>query len=304
MGVPCNLTGTWLFLCEQHPWPMVHFLMAGKTYWYTRNYWVTMWLLLFWEFIEVLISAISHSLALFANSATPDGSVTAADMETIFDSILGDLFIMGNLGILVMILLVKATDAPRVIHPSKSEWRIYVKYLIQLALYAAPTPGIQVYIGDTFVSIGWLVMLIWWPILEFLVNKWNEFDPVYKGEEYSMITGKPLPSPTTFEQTKNSWKIVTAHPLAYQPEGSYAGRGFNYVVTSWNKLTSQHLRTTSVFSLFDFIFIASLVYPYFDSYFIEVLIHIGATVVILSVVLIWFTPKPKHPRSDSHMFNF
>lgn len=292
-NVPCNIEGGWEFLCEPYLWPMVHFLVPGFVYRITRSYWFTFFLMSFWEIVEKVTAASSSKDSLDMFAATDEaGNIVAASAESVMDSV-GDIF-MGSLACLVVHMLEKVLDAPRML-PDELGWSgyraLWLKYAFQLLLYAAPTPAIQLYIAGTnnILSVGWLVMLISWPVLTLFCGWWNEDDPVWRYVERAALTNTP---------------VTDADRAALLKTPFRTGRAFFYVRTTWHLGAPSHYwRAVYAHALFYLFTTAIMVWPFFASAFFRMLLVAGVELLVL-----WFLwaslPRYAMRRCDDFVFMF
>jgi hypothetical protein len=210
----CEVEGSWAFVCEVHMWAAVHTIIPFTFYYYFRSFLLNITLMALWEFIEGFSAVAFQGYWMFASDATNGGG----GLETVGDSIISDGG-MGLIGTLMAMMFVRLTDAPHVMPPRfPNNLKIWLKYFLQLLLFAAPTPAIQLYFSGGQYSIGFTTLTASYPVLVILFHFWNEGDPKYRHRYRNVLDGKGnvIKCETIYERYRPSQKKgrVTAGILA------------------------------------------------------------------------------------------
>jgi hypothetical protein len=263
----------------------------------TRNFWVTLSLILSWESIEAIISGATGSLGVFV-TAGGGSAVSAADAETLLDSMGGDVWI-GFLGALTGFAYVSAFNVPRFLPEGERAvltimltlslgWKgyehIWVALAFEVLLFAAPTVGVQVYDPSGMLSVGWLVFLIWIPEASMMF---------YAG----------------FNANFPVWRYKKAQlPPSKQAEAAgdrYPSRGRVYMYERVHWPRKKQMWSIGMLGFSLFLFIASFAYRYFFSVFYMVLLNGGVYQLVLWIIFFstrYSTYDPKTSLSDFYVF--
>lgn len=259
-------------------------------------------LILAWESIEAIISGATGSLGVFVASGTGSGSTTA-DAETLLDSLGGDVW-MGSFGSLTCLVYSWAFDVPRFLPECWTGYeRIWAAYVFQIITFAAPTVAIQVFEADGFLSVGWLLLLLWIPYGGMLfMGGWNTIHPVWRwvkrpkdGATYSRMRTVPIDFPDGTPGVKQVWS----------PSPIGGGTSWDYERIGWSWPERRRAIGWLVFQ--QTLFIGSFAYRYFDSVFFMALLHGGVYLLILVILffsLRWQGYDVRKSHSDFYALHF
>jgi len=262
----------------------VHFIIPMQVWIITRNFWVTFTLIMAWESVEAIISGATGSLGVFVTGGG-GSAVGAADAETLLDSMGGDVWI-GFLGSLTGFAYTQAFDVPRFLPEGwKGYERIWVVLAFEILLFAAPTPGIQVYDPSGMLSVGWLVFLVWIPLGSTMFYAgFNGNFPVWRYRKAQL--------PGIFVKDAAGDKHTYSR-----------GRIYMYERVHWPRL--KQTRSVLCLGISLFLFIASFAYRFFDSVFYMVLLNGGVYQLILWIIFFatrFPTLDPNTSLSDLYVF--
>jgi hypothetical protein len=160
------------FVCENKYWSDVHSVTNFLAFYYFMDIRLSLLLMFFWESFEALLTISIGARDVMIN-------------ETIGDSLVGDVSI-GLAAIFIGYLYSKLTrfrysKIPP--HLAGNELTL-LKYLFQFVILAAPTgvmDAVPTYFGNGFISITYIVFIIWIPSFYALFAYWNKDDPEWGG---------------------------------------------------------------------------------------------------------------------------
>jgi hypothetical protein len=185
--------GSWNFIKENSWWPMVHSAAPATIYFFTRDFFFTIFLTYLNETVEVLVLAIS---------GRHDAAETTYWSEWTLDSLFGDI-LMGVFGIWIAELLMqcchwKYTMLPTNIYRNQKRIPYILKYYFQMLCLLASLEGNLFTYGYGQFSYGITIGFILYPLLLWLFTFWNKDDPLWERhfDRFRKIKGK-----------KNHWTL-------------------------------------------------------------------------------------------------
>ena len=139
--------------------------------------------------------------------------------------------------------------------------------------------AIQVFVADGFLSVGWLVLLIWVPYggLIFFAG-WNSIHPVwrYVKTPRKASLGRRRVVPVQLADGTPGTKI------AWSPSPVGGGTTYDYERVQWT--WPERRRAIGWLSFMQLLFLGSFAYRYFESVFFMAILHGGVFILVLSKI--------------------
>ena len=194
--------GTWGWVSEQHRWFYPHIMLPFLAYFYVGRLDTILLVVYLWESIELLVKSEMGDYAIYLGNTTN---------ESIQDSFIGDPF-NGFVGVLAAMWFCWVFK-----YKPRSSWssiRPFVARGLQFLSLAVHTLWLRYYVGT--IPVGFLVMLLGFPIQTYLFFGWNGWPYGGYVSAYVLFGGLAFLEPINQTYAPQGWgAIVVLSALAW-----------------------------------------------------------------------------------------